>query len=158
MRKQYVRINMKILLDTNALIDLVAVRRPYVNDIKKLCIAAVFGDLQIWASTQSYADAYYVLRKHAPAEEVKHALLATLDIFMVCGTYAADLRGALESDWSDIEDYLIAHASKHIPAKYLITRDKELVEKSPIKAMSAQEFLNVLEHEYGLTYDESSLK
>ena len=63
-----------------------------------------FGDLQIWASTQSYADAYYVLRKHAPAEEVKHALLATLDIFMVCGTYAADLRGALESDWSDIED------------------------------------------------------
>ena len=44
---------MKILLDTNALIDLVAVRRPYVNDIKKLCIAAVFGDLQIWASTQS---------------------------------------------------------------------------------------------------------
>lgn len=33
---------MKILLDTNALIDLVAVRRPYVNDIKKLCIAAVF--------------------------------------------------------------------------------------------------------------------
>lgn len=149
---------MKILLDTNALIDLVAVRRPYVNDIKKLCIAAVFGDLQIWASTQSYADAYYVLRKHAPAEEVKHALLATLDIFMVCGTYAADLRGALESDWSDIEDYLIAHASKHIPAKYLITRDKELVEKSPIKALSAQEFLNVLEHEYGLTYDESSLK
>ena len=144
---------MKILLDTNALIDLVAVRRPYVNDIKKLCIAAVFGDLQIWASTQSYADAYYVLRKHAPAEEVKHALLATLDIFMVCGTYAADLRGALESDWSDIEDYLIAHASKH-----LITRDKELVEKSPIKAMSAQEFLGVLEHEYGLTYDESSLK
>lgn len=141
---------MKILLDTNALIDLVAVRRPYVNDIKKLCIAAVFGDLQIWASTQSYADAYYVLRKHA--------LLATLDIFMVCGTYAADLRGALESDWSDIEDYLIAHASKHIPAKYLITRDKELVEKSPIKAMSAQEFLGVLEHEYGLTYDESSLK
>ena len=99
-----------------------------------------------------------ILRKHAPAEEVKHALLATLDIFMVCGTYAADLRGALESDWSDIEDYLIAHASKHIPAKYLITRDKELVGKSPIKAMSAQEFLDVLEHEYGLTYDESSLK
>ena len=29
---------MKILLDTNALIDLVAVRRPYVNDIKKLCL------------------------------------------------------------------------------------------------------------------------
>ena len=60
--------------------------------------------------------------------------------FMVCGTYAADLRGALESDWSDIEDYLIAHASKHIPAKYLITRDKELVEKSPIKLCLPKSF------------------
>lgn len=149
---------MKILLDTNALIDLVAVRKPYVNDIKKLCIAAVFGDLQIWVSTQSYADAYYVLRKHASAEEVKHALLATLDIFMVCGTYAEDFRRALESDWNNIEDYLIAHASKHIPAKYLITRDKKLIERSPINAMSAQEFLGMLERDYGLAYDEGSLK
>lgn len=149
---------MKILLDTNALIDLVAVRKPYVNDIKKLCIAAVFGDLQIWVSTQSYADAYYVLRKHASTEEVKRALLATLDVFMVCGTYAEDLRRALESDWSDIEDYLIPHASKHIPAKYLITRDKELIERSPVKAMSAQKFLDLLERDYGLTYDEGSLK
>lgn len=145
---------MKILLDTNALIDLVAARKPYVNDVKRLCIAAVFGDLQIWVSTQSYADAYYVLRKHASAKEVKRALLATLDIFMACGTYAADLRGALESDWNDIEDYLIAYSSKHIPAEYLITRDEELVEKSPISAMSAQEFLAMLEHDHGLTYDE----
>ena len=68
---------------------------------------------------------------------------------MVCGTYAEDLRRALESDWSDIEDYLIAHASKHIPAKYLITRDKELIERSPVKAMPAQKFLDLLERDYG---------
>lgn len=56
---------MKLFLDTNALIDLVARREPYVSDVGKLCIAAYFGDVQLWASTQSYADAYYVLRRAA---------------------------------------------------------------------------------------------
>lgn len=53
------RPSMKLFLDTNALIDLVARREPYVSDVGKLCIAAYFGDVQLWASTQSYADAYY---------------------------------------------------------------------------------------------------
>lgn len=148
---------MKILLDTNALIDLVAVREPYVHDIKKLCIAAVFGDLQIWVNIQSYADAYYVLRKHASAEEVKAALAATLDIFIPCCTYANDLRGALDSDWGDLEDYLIAYSARHIPAKYLITRDKGMIGRCPIDAMTAKNFLGFLEEEYGLTYDECGI-
>lgn len=148
---------MKILLDTNALIDLVAAREPYVNDIKKLCIAAVFGDLQIWVNIQSYADAYYVLRKHASAKEVKGALAATLDIFIPCCTYVNDLREALDSDWADLEDFLIAYSAKHIPAKYLITRDMGMIEKCPIKAMTAQDLLGLLEGEYGLVYDECEI-
>lgn len=148
----------KVMLDTNALIDLVAPREPYAADIKKLCVAAAFGDLQIWASTQSYLDAYYVLSKNAPVDEIKHALLSTLDVFMVCGTYAADLRNALESDWKDIEDHMLAHSGKHIPAKYLVTRDEELVEKSPVKAMTAKELLKLLEEEHGVTYDEFDIE
>lgn len=34
---------MKLFLDTNALIDLVARREPYVSDVGKLCIAEYCG-------------------------------------------------------------------------------------------------------------------
>lgn len=142
---------MKILLDTNALIDLVAPRVPFDADIRKLCIASMFDDVQLWVSTQSFADAYYVLCKKANREAVKNALLKTLEFIHPCGTYGTDLRGALESDWSDVEDYLIAYSAKHIPADYLITRDKELLERSPIKAMTAHELLTFLEDQ-GLVY------
>lgn len=145
---------MKILLDTNALIDLVAPRKPHDEAIRKLCIASVFGDVQLWVSTQSYADAYYVLRKQADAASVKKALRATLDVFIVCGTYASDLRSALESEWEDIEDFMIAYSSKHIPADYLVTRDKELIRLSPIPAMTAPQLLELLEKEHGLVYDD----
>lgn len=149
---------MKIMLDTNVLIDLVAARAPYCSDVRKLCIAAAFDDVQIWVSTQSYADAYCVLCKSASSEEVKRALLATLDMFLVCGTHAADLRPALESCWDDIEDCMIAHSSKRVPVEYFITRDKDLARRSPVPAMTARELLSLLESEYGLEYDDIQIE
>ena len=148
---------MKLFLDTNALIDLVARREPYVSDVGKLCIAAYFGDVQLWASTQSYADAYYVLRRAASESEVKKALGATLEFFLVSGTFAADLKPALASDWHDIEDYFIAHSASRVGADYLVTRDKELAAKSLVKAMTASEVLRYLDKERGLVYDEVTL-
>lgn len=144
---------MKLFLDTNVLIDLVAPRPPFDEDARKLCIAAQFGDVQLWVSTQSYADAYYVLSKDAPAESVKSALLATLELFCICGTHASDLRPALESDWDDVEDYLLVHSARHIPADRVITRDVGLMEKSPIKAMTPRDILAYMRDDLGLEYD-----
>ena len=111
--------------------------------------------MQLWACVQSYADAYYVLTKRGGAPKaVKEALLATLDVFEPCNTYASALKPALLSDWNDLEDYLIAYSSKNIAAEYLITRDREMTELSPIPAISARELLQRLEDEQGLVYDE----
>ena len=148
---------MKLLLDTNVLIDLLSPRSPYDSDIRKLCIASSFGDVQLWVSVQSFADAYYVLCRRASREAVKKALLSSLEFFIPCGTYASDLKPALASDWNDIEDYLIAYSSRHIEASYLITRDIELIQKSPIPAMPASEFLGLLERKFGLTYEDIGL-
>ena len=148
---------MKLFLDTNALIDLVAQREPFAADIEKLCIASFFGDVQLWIITQSYADAYYVLGRSAPKDEVKKALAATLEFFLAVGTFPADLKPALESNWNDIEDYLIAHSAHRVDAQFFITRDRVLVEKCPIAAMTAAEFLQYLEREKGLVYDEVRL-
>lgn len=145
---------MKLLLDTNILVDLVACREPYAQAARKLCIASAFGDVQLWASTQSFADAFYILRRNAPDTDVKRALLATLEFLVPCGTYAADLEPALKSDWPDVEDYLIAASSKHIKADCFITRDTELVRRSPIEALDAEAFLRRLEEEQGFSYDD----
>ena len=148
---------MKLLLDTNILIDLVADRAPYAEDVRKLCIAAVFGDVQLWVSAQSYADAFCVLRKEASKRAVKNALLATLDMLLPCGTYASDLRAALESDWPDVEDYLIAASTKHIGADIIVTRDSEMRQRGPVPTMTAEAVLLKLQDERGLVYDDIAL-
>lgn len=145
---------MKLLLDTNILVDLVACREPYAQAARKLCIASAFGDVQLWASTQSFADAFYILRRKAPDADVKRALLASLEFLVPCGTYAADLEPALRSDWPDVEDYLIAASSKHIKADCFITRDTDLAQRSPIEALDAEAFLQRLKETEGLAYDD----
>ncbi len=145
---------MKLLLDTNILVDLIACREPHTKAAQQLCIASVFGDVQLWVSTQSFADAFYILRKKASDAEVKQALLASLEFLIPCGTYAADLEPALRSDWPDVEDFLIVASSKHIKADCFITRDAELAQRSPLEALDAESFLQKLKAEKGLTYDD----
>lgn len=148
---------MKLLLDTNVLIDLVAAREPYASSIRALCAAVTFGDVQAWVTTQSYMDAYYVLRRAASEERVKQALLATLAFFLPCGTNAADLKPALDSSWPDIEDCLITLTAKRIKADHLITRDEGMIARSSVPAMSAATLLERLKAEHGLTYDSIDL-
>lgn len=144
---------MKLLLDTNILLDLIWKREPFYADVEKLCVAAAFGDVQLWVTTQSFADAYYLYCGEASRKKAKQALLETLDLLLPCSTSSADLKPALESDWSDIEDYLIVHAAKRIKADFFITRDAEIAAKSPVPALTAGEFLDHLEREHGLVYE-----
>lgn len=149
---------MKLLLDTNVLIDLLEPRYPYASDVRKLCIAAEFGDVQLWSCVQSFADAYYVLtRRGATEDAVKRALLALLDVIEPCNTYASALKPALLSEWHDVEDYLIAYSSKSVAADFLITRDAEMAALSPVAALTADGFLRMMEEDHGLVYDETDI-
>lgn len=145
---------MKLLVDTNVLIDLIAQRKPFVDHVRTLCIASKFGDVQMWVSTQSFMYAYYVLGKSCSEQEVKSALLASLEFFLPFSIPITNLKPALESDWHDIEDYMIAFSADSIYAEAIITRDEALIEKSPVKAMTAESCIEMLKSEYGLTYEE----
>ena len=145
---------MKVFLDTNILIDLLKCRVPFVYDARKLVIASEFMDLRLYACAQSYADAYFVLCEIADKAAVKQALLATTEYIEVCNTFGSDVAKSLKSGWNDIEDYLITHSAKHMNADYLVTRDKEVLRKSPVNTLTPRQFLTMMHDEYGLEYDE----
>lgn len=144
---------MKLLLDTNILIDLVTKREPFGTDARKLSVAALFKDVQLWVTTQSYTDAQFILGRTYDKDEVWQALLETLELFIPCAVNASDLKPALESEWEEAEDYLIAHAAKRIKADFFITRDAETAAKSPVPAFTTSEFLDHLEREQGFVYE-----
>lgn len=148
---------MKLLLDTNVLLDCLAERKPFFNDVFQIRIAALFGDVELWASIQSFTDIEYILRGSAPMSEIRSTIKESLDLLSICSPAPSDLKTGLESDWPDLEDFLISKAAERIKADFIITRDAKGFVNSSVKALSPSEFLNLLSDQYGVTYEEVDL-
>ncbi|MDO4183024.1 MAG: PIN domain-containing protein [Coriobacteriia bacterium] len=146
---------MKLLLDTNVLIDQLAQRVPFYQHIRTLCIASYFKEVELWCSVQSYTDAAYALRKFAPKQQLMSTMEATLEFIRPCSFPAESLRPALRSDWPDLEDFLIAYAAAGIKADYVVTRDEGGFQASKVPALSPQAAVDMLANA-GLVYDEVS--
>ncbi len=144
---------MKVFVDTNVFIDFIGNRAAFVHDAKRLCIAAFYGDVELWISTQTITDADYIFRKADIRKTARKKMASALKLFHVCGTHALDVENALMSDWPDIEDYVIAHSAARLGAEALVTRDVLGFKASPVKVYSPSELLNEL-YKRGFEYEE----
>ncbi len=148
---------MKLLLDTNVLIDYFSRRQPFFQDAVKLRIAAMFEDVELWASSQSFSDIEYVLRRAIPLQQLRLMMKESLKFLRIAAPASTDVAEALGSDWLDLEDFLVARCAQRIEADYLITRDERGFQSSQISCMSPTSFINMLSVKYGVEYDEIEL-
>lgn len=52
---------MKLLLDTNILLDCMMDRQPFAADARKLLILGALGEVDLWMSPSQFTDAFYLL-------------------------------------------------------------------------------------------------
>jgi predicted nucleic acid-binding protein len=110
---------MRVFLDTNILIDLLDAERPNHKTSTDLMRAVQGGQVQACISAISIVNAIYVLRKVMPTKDVATYLLRMLDTVELSRLEVQDLRNALSSGWSDLEDAIQFHsalASGHFDA------------------------------------------
>ena len=148
---------MQLLLDTNVLIDSYAQREPFVENAVLLRIASCFGDVDLWACSQSFPDVEYVLRRAIPASELRLMMSKSLEFLSVCTISASDVRDGLKSGWQDLEDFYIASAAMRIGADYVITRDCGGFANSDVPALSPKGFFELMKDEHGVLYDSVAL-
>lgn len=148
---------MKVLLDTNVLIDYFARREPFYLDAFKLRIMQEFGDVELWVSVQSFSDIAYILRNEEAGEKLQDAFLGSLGFLHVCSLDQDDLKAVCSRKWPDFEDCLIEQCSQKVRAEFILTRDVEGFARSSITVLSPSEFFSLLSEQYGLTYDTVSL-
>jgi predicted nucleic acid-binding protein len=144
---------MRLLLDTNVLIDYFSERKPYHKDAFRLRIMHEFGDAELWASIQSFADIAYVLRDEASSEAIQHAFLESLEFIHVCSLDHDDLLEALRDEWEDFEDRLIEQCARKVKADRIITRDKNGFQNSKAAVCAPSEFFLELEQSQNITFD-----
>lgn len=133
---------MKLFLDTNILIDVVAGREPWCEDALILLELATQKKVSLIAADYSFLNIVYIARKLFP----KDVLLGTLkdlrqfvDIAEV-GQQAID--EALSSGWNDFEDNIQAIVAEREKVDYIITRNEKDFHQSKIPAYSPRMFLD----------------
>ena len=136
---------MKILIDTNILIDFYAARPDYYDSAMKIMDACTEMKIDGCIAAHSITNAFYILRKNLSAQVRRDTLKDLCTIITVIGIDSDKLISALDNDaFSDVEDCLQMECAKEFSADYIVTRNVKDYEHSSVPAISPEDFLKLL--------------
>jgi predicted nucleic acid-binding protein len=145
---------MAVLLDTNVLLDYFTQRKPYYQQTRELKAMSFFGDVELWATANSFTDVFYIMNKSNLSAEIQGAFLASFEYLSICSVTADDIKETASRAWDDFEDCLVAVCAEKLRAEYILTRDKAGFTTSNIPAMEPGAFIKKMAAAQGISYAE----
>jgi predicted nucleic acid-binding protein len=133
---------MKVLLDTNVLLDIVEKREPFFNDAYQVFIKSAKKEIEAIIGASSVTDVYYVARRNC--KDAKQALDHIVDLLKVVNavdTKAVDLQNAIKLNFPDFEDAVVTATAMRENVMYIITRNTVDFKNAPIRTINPADFL-----------------
>lgn len=139
---------MKILIDTNVIIDALTSREPWNESAEKIFIMAANHIINMYITASSATDIYYLVRKHLHdtdmAKQIMGKLYSLTGILEVTGSDCVD---ALASPITDYEDAVVERVAANAEMDYFVTRNVKDFQKGMVKVILPGEFIAVMERE-----------
>lgn len=137
---------MRILYDTNVLLDVLLRRVPFYEASARAWTLAERGRLDGLAAAISYADAFYLIGKSLGRTSARTSIKKMFDIFAPAVCDAWVIRRAVDSELPDFEDALQYFSALHARADCILTRNAaDFPSDSVLPVLSPAEFLAQLE-------------
>ena len=136
---------MRVLLDTNILIDYISKRAPYEENARRILQLCMEKEIDGCIAAHSVMNIFYILRKEMSLEERRSFLIDLCKFLTVVGIDKIKIVNALKNDnFSDVEDCLQDECAAAFSAEYIVTRNVNDFENSKVKAITPDEFLELL--------------
>ncbi|MCL1945729.1 MAG: PIN domain-containing protein [Chitinivibrionia bacterium] len=133
---------MKILFDTNIIVDFIAKRQPFYNDSREIFYMAAKKEITGIVSASSITDIYYLAKKFfSDFDKSQKAVSDLLNILYAVDTKAQDIYSALKLGFSDFEDAVVCAVAVREKADFIVTRNAKDFVYSTVKAVSPSDFL-----------------
>lgn len=127
---------MKILIDTNIILDVMCNRKEFVEDSLKVFKCCEVQKLKGYISALSIPNIVYIMRKQLDREQIKGVLATLTSLFSVIDLKESDLIKAAEMNFSDYEDAVQAVSADRIKADYIVTRNVKDYKNSRVSAVT----------------------
>lgn len=132
---------MRILLDTNVVLDVLLDRQPWVTDAAQIWRMCLDGRLSGFVCASSITDIFYIARRLTDVTRARAAVRLSLATFMICPVDRDTLDMADGMLGDDFEDNLQIACTIVGNLDVIITRDPAGFQQSPIRAITAGDLL-----------------
>lgn len=113
----------KVFIDSDAILDLLAHRRPFYDNAAKMFTLAYNKKIEIYTTAVVLANVFYILRKIKGSEESKHQLKNLRLLVHVLPVNEDIVDMTLNSKFNDFEDGLQYFTAKDGNILTIITRN-----------------------------------
>lgn len=133
---------MRVLFDTNILLDVLLQREPWRAEADALWQANDAGKLNGYVTATTVTDIFYVARKLPPGvERALQAVRTCLAAFQVCAVERQTLEAALILPGSDFEDNVQIACVQLSSLDAIVTRDSSGFQNAPCAVYTPAELL-----------------
>ena len=134
---------MKLFLDTNILIDVLARREGFYDAASNVIQLGITGEVSLSTTSMSLATTLFVTRKTLGYDNALAALKALEPYIEIASMDATQCHTALHAPMPDFEDNLQYEAAQASECDIIITRNKKHFLQESIPVMTPIEFLTL---------------
>jgi predicted nucleic acid-binding protein len=127
---------MRVLLDTNVLLDAILQRPPWHQEADAVLQAAALGEPECAVTTLSLATVFYVARKAVGDAKARAAVRKCLGAFVILAIDRQTLVDADTVAGSDFEDNILIAAAVKASLDAIVTRNVRISPARPIRCGS----------------------
>ena len=136
---------MRVLLDTNIILDFFLEREPFFHETSKLFDAMSDQQIEGFITASSVTDIFYICRRQTQnLEEARQILITTLSLLSICLVDREILETALQSGLADFEDAVQIACAEAQNLEAIITRNLQDFQTANIPVMSANQLIEKL--------------
>lgn len=136
---------MRVLFDTNVILDVLLARTPHVGPATALMDLVAAKDLHGLLGATTVTTIHYLATKAVGARNARKHVRSLLGLFEVASVTRAVLTDALDLGYPDYEDAVLHEAARHSGADAIATRDAKGFGKPLLKVYAPEELLRFIQ-------------
>lgn len=136
---------MRILVDTNIILDILLKREPHDKAAQVILTKCAEREITGYLAAHSIPNIFYVLRKDYSQEERRKFIKNLCEIFRISNLSAEKIISAIDNEqFLDFEDCLQEECAVAETVDYIVTRNLTDFKLSRVQVIEPDEFLKLL--------------
>jgi predicted nucleic acid-binding protein len=135
---------MRVLIDTNVVLDVLIYNSAFFADSKKVFDFAEQRHITGFISASAITDIFYIAQRKLGKKTAKEAIKEVLKVFSPATVTDNDIYKALDLTWDDFEDSVQYTVGEGLSVDYIVTRNAKDFSSGHIPAVTPEQFMRII--------------